>query len=225
MLAKLFNQSEDITKIMKKTIGFAAACSAMLLVGQVWAFGGGAGPRANNPGYGPGDYGQQPYAGYPGSGGGFGGGPGSANPGYGRGYGPGGPGGAGPGSGGGFGGGPRGQQPGPGYGGYQQGGPGGYNAYQQPPQGYAPPRGQGYQPAPEEYDIPRDAYGQQYHRGQGGYPQGPAPGYYGNPGYGYPPPGYPDDYYRERDNNNSGGFPNPMNMMKSPMNMFGGSKD
>ncbi|MDJ0805967.1 MAG: hypothetical protein QNJ78_03960 [Gammaproteobacteria bacterium] len=240
MLDGSFNQGEDIDTTMKKTLAIAAACSALLLAGQTWAFGGGAGPRVNNPGYGAGNYDQAPYAGQPGSGsgGGFGGGPGAGNPGYGRGYGPGGPANVAPGSGAGFGGAPYGQQPGPGYGGYQQAAPGGYNAYQQPPRGYAPPQGYGYQPGPgygapapaqEEYDIPRNNYGQQYHPGPGGYPQAPAQGgYYGNPGYGYPPPpppGYADDYYPDRDDKKSGGFPNPMNMMGNPMKMFGGGKD
>ncbi|MGD8590255.1 MAG: hypothetical protein PVG22_15625 [Chromatiales bacterium] len=217
---------------MKKTIGFAVVCSVVLFAGQTWGFGfGSSGPSSNNPDTGSGYYGQGPYGSGPrsGSGGGIGGGPRSAGPAYGPGPN------ADPGAGyGGYGGEPRTPYQGPAYGGYQQG-PG----YGAPPQGYGYPQGPagGYaapsQPQ-EEYDIPRDNYGQQYQPIPGyggypqGYPQGPAPGYSGGPGYGgYPPPGYPGDYYRDRDRGDSGssGFPNPMNMMKSPMKMFGGDSD
>jgi len=224
---------------MKKTIGFAAVCSVVLFAGQTWAFGiGSSGPRADGPDSGAGYYDQGPYGSAPrsGSGGGFGGGPSSRAPGYGSGYGPGYGAGTAPGTDqgsgyGGYGGAPRTPYQGPGYGGYQQA-PG----YAAPPQGHAYPQGSsGGYAAPaqpdQEYDIPRDDYGRQYQPipGYGGYPQAPAGGgYYGGPGYGYPPRGYPGDYYRgERDRNDgdSGGFPNPMNMMKSPMKMFGGGSD
>ena len=217
--------SEDIIKIMKKTIGFAVACTVALVAGEAWAFGfGSTGPSAGNSGPGAGNYEQRPYGANPrsGSGGGFGGGPSSNAPRYGSGYGPGPNTQQGPGVGG-YGGDPRTPRQGPGYGGYQQG-PG----YGAPPQGYGYPPGPaaGYGAPPqaqEEYDIPRDSYGQQYQPipGYGGYPQAPAPG------YGYPPPGYPGDYYpneRSRGDRDSGGFPNPMNMMKNPMDMFGGSR-
>jgi hypothetical protein len=232
MLLQSINQSEDIINTMNKTIGFAVVCSAVLFAGQIWAFGfNSSGPSSNNPNTGAGYYDQAPYGSGPrsGSGGGFGGGPNSRAPGYGSAPS------AAPGAGyGGYGGEPRTPNQGPGYGGYQQA-PG----YAAPPQGYgypqAPTGGSGGYAAPpqsqEEYDIPRDTYGNQYQPipGYGGYPQAPAPGgYYGGPGYGYPPPGYPGDYYRgdrDRGDRNSGSFPNPMNMMKSPMKMFGGGSD
>jgi hypothetical protein len=242
MLSKFINQSEEIIITMKKTIGFAVVCSSVLLAGQTWAFGiGSGGPRSNNPDSAAGYYDQGPGRAGPrsGSGGGMGSGPRSAGPAYGPGpYGApgggyGGPGGGYGGPGGGYGG------PGAGYGGTPgtpQQGPG-YGAYQQGPGYAAPPQGYGYPQGPaggygapaqpqQEYDIPRDSYGQQYQPipGYGGYPQGPAPGYSGGPGYGYPPPGYPGDYDRDRGDRSSGGF-NPMNMMQSPMKMFGGDKD
>lgn len=234
MLIECINQSEDIINTMNKTIGFAVVCSVALFAGQIWAFGmGSAGPRSNNPDMGAGYNDQLPYGADPrsGSGGGFGGGPRSTAPGYDSGYGQGPNGDPGIGYGG-YGGDPRAPYQGPGYGGYQQG-PG----YAPLPQGYGYPQGSagGYgapPPAREEYDIPRDSYGQQYQPtpGYGGYPpQAPAPGYYGAPGYGYPPPGYQGDSYRDdrgRGDRDSSSFPNPMNMMKkNPLNMFGGSKD